>query len=335
MRLFIRYATECESFRDAWKNHEFDEQSALLRLKMCDPNAECKLELAADLVCDLTKFLFDKFSEHLHKIQGIVQLLKYSAGVWKVICINNSGIPTTIEVSKVYLATGAHPKDISNDMFATITRIDLDIALDPSSLQTQISESDQIAVVGSSHSAILVLKNLAELKSKPQRVYNFYRNPLRFAKYLSDDKIQYDNTGLKGSAAKWAQSYLSHVSQTESNNVAETLNGWLFRCKLSGTSDTQEYEKILPNCTKYVLAIGFEKNPIPCIKISDKTIEVDSKSPSGQLIDSNQCALNGLYGYGIAFPETVFDPIDNSAEYSVGLWKFMRHIRETVKHHFS
>lgn len=62
-----------------------------------------------------------------------------------------------------------------------------------------VSAEDTVGVIGSSHSAILVLMNLLEMEPGP-RVVNLYRSPLKYAKFLSDGIIILDNTGLKVSA---------------------------------------------------------------------------------------------------------------------------------------
>lgn len=51
-------------------------------------------------------------------------------------------------------------------------------------------------MVGSSHSAILVLMNLLEMNNGP-KVLNLYRSPLKYAKFLEDGTVIRDNTGLK------------------------------------------------------------------------------------------------------------------------------------------
>ena len=59
-----------------------------------------------------------------------------------------------------------------------------------------VTSADRVAVVGSSHSAVLVLMNLLEMDDGP-KVLNLYRSPLRYAKYRDDGVIILDNTGLK------------------------------------------------------------------------------------------------------------------------------------------
>jgi hypothetical protein len=59
-----------------------------------------------------------------------------------------------------------------------------------------VSSSDTVGVIGSSHSAVLVLMNLLEMQHGPQ-VVNLFRSPLKYAKYLPNGTIILDNTGLK------------------------------------------------------------------------------------------------------------------------------------------
>lgn len=59
-----------------------------------------------------------------------------------------------------------------------------------------VSREDTVCVIGSSHSAVLVLMNLLEMHNGP-KVVNLYRSPMKYAKFLSDGTIILDNTGLK------------------------------------------------------------------------------------------------------------------------------------------
>ena len=70
-----------------------------------------------------------------------------------------------------------------------------------------VSADDVIGVIGSSHSGVLALMNLLQMKNGP-RVINFYRSPLRYAIYLEDGRIAYDNTGLKVGAAVIAHMHI-------------------------------------------------------------------------------------------------------------------------------
>jgi len=52
---------------------------------------------------------------------------------------------------------------------------------------------------------VLALANLHQ--HHPKRLIQFYRTPHRYAIYY-DDWILYDDSGLKGFAAKWAKEHL-------------------------------------------------------------------------------------------------------------------------------
>lgn len=59
-----------------------------------------------------------------------------------------------------------------------------------------VSRDDRVCVIGSSHSAVLVLMNLLEMDDGPN-VLNLYRSRFKYAKFLEDGTIILDNTGLK------------------------------------------------------------------------------------------------------------------------------------------
>ena len=73
-----------------------------------------------------------------------------------------------------------------------------------------VSAEDTVGVIGSSHSAILVLMNLLEMEQWP-RVVNLYRSRLKYAKFLSDGTIILDNTGLKVNTGTWCLLKRAHA----------------------------------------------------------------------------------------------------------------------------
>lgn len=85
--------------------------------------------------------------------------------------------------SKLYICTGAvpvstlswQPHVLPGGGTAPPVVLDLDTCLDPSKLCAAVGGKDTVVVVGSSHSAILILKNLAEMPgaSRP-RIINFF-----------------------------------------------------------------------------------------------------------------------------------------------------------------
>ena len=62
-----------------------------------------------------------------------------------------------------------------------------------------------------SHSAIWVIKNIVDAGGK---IINFYRTDLIYAIWHKD-WCEYENTGLKGSAAVWAKDNLEKISMNK------------------------------------------------------------------------------------------------------------------------
>ena len=81
-----------------------------------------------------------------------------------------------LSAKKVILATGSYANSMSIN---NLTEIDLATALTPHMLKSNISDDDNVAVFGSSHSAIAIIKNLLDCGVK--NVINLYRSPLKYA----------------------------------------------------------------------------------------------------------------------------------------------------------
>ena len=62
-----------------------------------------------------------------------------------------------------------------------------------------------VAVVGASHSGLLALKTLNQMKNPPKKCYVFYLNDVYFAEHLATGDIKYDFIGLKGDVAIFIQ----------------------------------------------------------------------------------------------------------------------------------
>lgn len=217
------------------------------------------------------------------------------------------------------------------------TSIHLDTALNPSLLAASVSRDapTTIAVVGASHSAILVLMNLYNLaaSSHPRlRIKWFSRHrSLRYAKPM-DGWILYDNTGLKGDAAQWARENLEE-SSFSSSSVSKVITK-VFTS--TGASEEQAYHAELPDCTHIVQAIGYQRDPLPSIDVTDSSesepssMAVEHDGLTGRFVSPHiETYVPGLFGAGIAFPERVTDPAGN-IEHAVGFWKFMRFLKRVV-----
>jgi hypothetical protein len=171
-------------------------------------------------------------------------------------------------------------------------------------LAEKCSPDDTIAVFGSSHSAIMIVRDLLQLPVK--RVLNFYRHDLIYAEYRPEGIVN-DSTGLKGSTAKWAR---EHIKQEDI--CTNTLQRYV--------SNDEMIAKHLGQCNKAIYAIGFQQQPFNLKNVVTGNISYDATTGK---IDS------GMYGVGIAFPERGPDAIGNM-EYQVGLWKFMQYLNKVV-----
>ena len=206
--------------------------------------------------------------------------------------------------------------------------IHLDTALRPPSLASVLPKDHptKVAVIGGSHSAIIILINLFDLAKSTHpniRVKWFARNPLRYAEY-HDGWVLRDNTGLKGVAAEFARANL------EDDKLENSPMGRVVERHDISKNEQAVYDSNLPDCTHVVQAIGFTRDGLPHILRNGTTVEsVMPNVYSGSFTDGEGHELPGLYGAGIAFPELVTDPAGNT-EYAVGLWKFMRYIRRVI-----
>lgn len=308
--LFTRFAEACESFKCA------ESKTYKSLVEDFDPQRGCQLKWAAELCKELTAGI----KGQVDTFQGQVDAIEHSVdGFWNVKILDQS-----FKAKLIFLATGSRPKDAPPPGDATIH---LDDALNPQILESKYAETDTISVYGSSHSAMLVLKNLLDSPKSPARIINIYRQEARFAEFPDPlncpDKILHDNTGLKGETAEWARTWVYLTAE----ELEKKFGGKLIRVKVTtGGGDG------VKAADKSIFAIGYERNPLPAIIYSSSSTPLDPSSldctPSGQLKTADIPAIEGLFGFGIAFPERVVD-LDGTGEAAVGLWKFMRHIKKS------
>ena len=120
-------------------------------------------------------------------------------------------------------------------------------------------------------------------------------------------------SGRQGQAAEWAREHLE-TGHFESQ-------GRLKRVDVT----KEDAESALAKCSKIVSATGFDRNPLPEISVDGERLGDVSHDPSSGAIISGK-----LYGYGIGFPEEITDPEYGHKESNVGLWKFMRYVRDVL-----
>lgn len=276
--LFLRFFEACQAF-----NYHLAPPFAIQR----QPAEEtCMLALAADPL----QWISNQLQAQVNTIYGWVEALHPHDSKWQLKVADK-----TIAATNVILAIGSEPKQLAYPLPA----IHLTIALHPAALKAACTPQDVIAVFGSSHSAVLILKTLLE-ECNIQRVINFYLSPLRYAVYF-DDWILYDDTGLKGIAAQWAKANL------EGNTLPSRLARY--------HATPENIATHLPQCTKAIYATGFQARTIA-------NLPTHYNNQTGEIAPH-------LFGIGIAFPEAKVNP-EGMLEYRVGLWKFMDYLERVV-----
>lgn len=279
VKLFLMYLKACKAFNF--------EDAPHFNLKELPSEKTCLLQEIAEPLMWVT----DQLKQQVSSLQAEVSSLEMENGFW--VLKTESDV---IQAKSVILATGAEPRKLS---FPNLKEIPLEKALVSSHLPDLTGET--VAVFGSSHSAMIAVKNI--LESSAKKVINFYRSPLKFAVFF-DDWTLFDNTGLKGETATW-------VRQCIHGNCPDNLKRVL-------TSDT-DFSKILSQCQSVVYAVGFDQ------RVPPKAHQI------GKLVynQSNGIIAPGLFGLGIGFPQRVEDRYGN-VESSVGLWKFMKYLEEIL-----
>ena len=281
--LFLNYLHAATSFEYKTTPHDF-------AINQMDPNKTCNLSVAAEPL----QWVSEKLKNKVHAIQGIAEKLALKNREWYITLSHHA----EIKAKNVILAIGANPKNLN---YPSTTIIELSDAIDAVRIKNHVKPNDTVAVFGSSHSAILVLRNLVENNVK--RIINFYQVPLLYAVYLQD-WILFDDTGLKGVAAEWAR---THIDGKLPPNLQRIY------------SNAENIEQYLPQCDKVIYTIGFERRSLPII---ENMPHINYQEQSGIIAP-------GLFGVGIAFPEVNQNPL-GMMEHRVGLWKFMDYLQRIL-----
>lgn len=272
--LFLDYLNASASFRFG--------QAPPFELGTVDPGQTCPLRMVADPLV----WVSGQLREEVVPLPTVATELWLRDRRWTV--RTGEGDLTS---KNVVLAIGSVPRKLSH---TGLEEIPIEAALDPGRLALLALDGATVAVFGSSHSSMIALPNL--LETRVRKVINFYRSPLKYAVYLQD-WILFDDTGLKGQAARWAR-----------ENIDGTYPPRLDRCSVN----SREFGERLRECSHVVYTVGFERRQLP-VTPQWGPLNYDA---------SNGILAPGLFGIGIAFPEYRFNPL-GSGEYRVGLYKFI------------
>ncbi|KIY52446.1 hypothetical protein FISHEDRAFT_63806 [Fistulina hepatica ATCC 64428] len=320
VNLFVAFAEAVSPFKKICD--KTPAPNAITSLRQLDQDKGCKLTHAADMCLMLTEGLRRTPGVEMHTGKAVSATLDQvgstQSSCWNVAIDSR---PKVARASRLFLCTGASP--VSAPLPASPVQIGLDLALSPTRLAASLPQgASTIAVIGASHSAILVLRNLYNLATTTHsglHVKWFTRHKLRYAEYM-DGWILRDNTGLKLEAAEWARTHLEDESFT--------VGPYIEKHMCDAGREKAVYEAELPACDFVVQAIGFAADPIPSLTASNgKAIKpVYDYTTSGFTYDDGKTPIPGLYGAGIAWPERVTDLYGN-VEYAVGFWKFMKYLK--------
>jgi hypothetical protein len=342
---FQAFATAVQPFRNIVQSTPTP--NAFTVMTKLEQSETCPLHYAVDMCRALTDGLMK--IDQVYQCRGIVTAADFRGKVrrkqaaccrcclpaqasgWRV-SIRKQDFLEDVEIvaPRLILCTGSSPTVFPLPVPGlSIERLDLDTVLKPSDLCRAIptNETVSVAVVGASHSAIIALMNLVDLArtTHPKlRVKWFTRHPLRYAEFM-DGWILRDNTGLKGSAAKFAKEQLEDgpIQSSEAGRFIEKID-------CSGGKETGAYETHLPECSHIVYAVGFTRQALPALSQNGALLTPEFDHVSGGFFDKDdQQVIPGLYGAGIAFPERVVDPHGN-VEYAVGFFKFMKFLKRVT-----
>ena len=259
------------------------------------PEQTCLLQ---EMVIPL-QWVTNHLRTQIRSVCGIVDRLALHDRCWHLTCSVGDASMMTYQAKHVILATGAEPQSLNYTVAPVI--LPFECAIDRDRLAARISSNQTIAVFGSSHSAMIVIRHLVALEVK--KIINFYRSPCRYA-IDQGDWILFDNTGLKGDTALWAR---EHIDGVLPDNLERHL-----------VSDALVHQ-YLPICDAVIYAVGFS---------SRQTVHFEGYSHLPH--DTHYGIMGpGLFGLGIGFPSIATDPFGHVEE-QVGLWKFMMHLNRVL-----
>jgi hypothetical protein len=276
------------------------EEAAVGKIKSMDVDSHCPLAFISDMVACLVQRII--MTGHIScVVNSKVEKVSVNDGKPIELELENQRLHSKI----VILATGSHPSVLSFDSREVI---DLETALDPKKLEKILSPNDSVHVFGNSHSGMLVLKNVTEIGAK---AVSIYRSPPKYAIYQKNSpQIIYDNTGLKGAAARWAREHW--------DSLEKRLTGPNGQCD---------------NAPKVVCAVGFKRNESLKLVYNSATVKVkELLRLEGARLAYGSEVIPGLYGAGIAFPGKDIYEYNGEIieEESVGLFKFCRHAAKDI-----
>ena len=238
------------------------------------------------LVSDMALYLLmacRPFLKNVKRISYAVKTICESETGW----IIKGGFEPIVS-KNVYLCLGSEPKtmNLNNPI------IPLEIGLDIERLKKFVYPEMRVAVIGCSHSGLIIMRNLQTLGVN---VRGFYKGSQPF--YYARDGVY---NGIKGGIVEFADL---------------VKNGLCENVKLVCWSESSVLE-----CESIFIATGFVRRPIDITLLDGSHINGDSYDSNTGVIQSRK----GLYGVGIAYPGTT--QIGSVVYEDVGLLLFQEQI---------
>jgi len=280
-------------------------------------DAGCPIREAADLVVFLSQQMLLRRADRVRMLHGHVRGLQRHADARWTARVRHAGAggaaTSAVSCARVVLATGSEPVTPADAPAGRA--LDLDTALTPTALRRWIDAAAPraLAVVGSSHSAVLALKNITDV-APALPVTHYFRHAPRYAEEMPG-WILHDNTGLKGVAADWARQTYPRLARINKVQLPgdEAAEAALYRRERQGAGAAHDA----------VYAVGFRAAAAPEVRVDGEPAPRRALAYDDR---SGRFDVPGLFGCGIAYPERVTDPRGN-VEHAVGMWKFMKYVK--------
>lgn len=289
---FVYFVNACKVFQEC---ADYPAMQALLHYDL-------EQRYTLGIIIEPLKCITSHLRTKIQSVQESLSGLYFEKGMWQVVTNKD----TRLTSQHVVLATGCYPRTLD---YENQKIIPLDIALDQSALKTLVTADDIVGVVGGAHSAILLLKFLSEMPVK--FIYNLYKTPIEYApskRGLFEELfyIRGTSSGIKGTAAEWAQNVLEKNPPANLQRILST---------------DENLKNILGKCTKVIYALGYDRNPLPLI---------NGTTPITSYNEKTGMIAPGLFGVGLAFPDKRLDEPSGQEKYCIGFDCFMEYALHMV-----
>jgi len=225
-------------------------------------------------------------------IADTVETIARRDHLWHLATASNS-----LATDAVVLSPGSRPRKLVQHHSDIPLLTALSISQCRQAVDSQGIQS--VAVLGNSHSAALVLKNLVELGVP--RVICVARRPMRHAEWdVELNDYRFSMSGLKGIASAFAREHRLDEEWQDGQPPARAgrVEQWSWQSAADGN---------LAECDAIVQATGWDPAPVPDLILADQRREWSVSEVSRDLetyqLQWQGGVLENLYGTGIAFPE--------------------------------